>query len=88
MSNKLEKNRNRYTGDNFETGIREREASPKQRYCIEIKTGPREKVKLSFLYPAMRKELLEKLGQALEEIEIKLFTEKEGRSDGQTGRNA
>ncbi|NSW82552.1 MAG: hypothetical protein HPY90_04625 [Syntrophothermus sp.] len=78
--NKLMRNRNRYTGDNPGTEVQERynhNYTPRQRYCIEIKTGPREKIKLSFAYSAMRQGLLEKLGQAKEELEIRLFTETE-----------
>jgi len=78
--NKLQRNRNRYIGDYSETEAHERYShknTPRQRYCIEIKTGPREKIKLSFAYSAMRQGLLEKLSQAKEELEIRLFTETE-----------
>ena len=84
MNSKLEKNRNRYTGDNFEPARKvqgdqkQSGPNPNLRYCIEIRTGARNKIKLSFLYASMRKDLLEKLGQATEEMEIRLFTETEG----------
>jgi len=90
MNRKLEKNRNRYTGDNCgaaannATDKDSRKGEGHKIYCIEIKTGPREKIKLSFAYAAMRQGLLQHLGQAREEMEIKLFTEGMG-NDGQAG---
>lgn len=68
--NKQQRNRHYCTVD-----YPEKEGQKRQMYCIEIKAGSRQKIKLSFAYSAMRQGLLEKLGQAKEELEIRLFTE-------------
>lgn len=68
--NKQQRNPHAWTGN-----YPEKKDPKRQMYCIESKAGSRQKIKLSFAYSAMRQGLLEKLGQAKEELEIRLFTE-------------